>query len=129
MALVQIRAKYQVTIPAVLRRELDISPNEILFVEMQGDKIIFQKNLLGTSETQIKVKIRTRFQFTLPKEIYQGMGITVGDMLEMDVEGGNLVATSKVHLKKVEKHVPEKIEPVKEEFSASEKLRSLAKNS
>ncbi|MEZ0248817.1 MAG: AbrB/MazE/SpoVT family DNA-binding domain-containing protein [Thermoproteus sp.] len=43
MAVVKVTRNYQITIPAEVRRRLDIKEGDLLIVEVEGDRIVVRK--------------------------------------------------------------------------------------
>jgi AbrB family looped-hinge helix DNA binding protein len=77
------------------------------------------------------VKVKTKYQVTLPAAVCDQVGLTIGDMLEAKVEKGKIVLTPQALL---DRGIAEGLEDIKQGRvygpfnSADELLRSLHRN-
>lgn len=77
------------------------------------------------------VKVKTKYQVTLPTEVRERVGLAVGDLLEAKVEGNKITLTPK---SVIDRHIAESLEDFKKGrvygpfASANEAIRSLQSN-
>ena len=81
MPLVKVKEKYQVTIPAEIRRELDLKVGDYLEVEAQGGSIILKpKAVIDREKEEAWKKLRE-----LLERVHQKIGEVPEEEVERDV--------------------------------------------
>ena len=96
MVFARIAEKRQLTIPKQIRTGLDIEPGDVLYGELLNDRLRLNKSPSADATDLCKIKIRQRYQVTLPVELCRLLQIGSADLIHFYCENGDLIISRKI---------------------------------
>ncbi len=94
MTLIKIAKRSQVTLPNSLCETLSLVPGSILDGTVTNSRLVLRKSIEGTSP-DYKIRLRDRYQLTLPAAFCKEEWVSSSHMLEVELEGKTLCLTPK----------------------------------